>query len=41
MKAKERESLTPIALRKRAAEFAKETIDSQREVCNTVEASLV
>ena len=32
MKAKEREALTPIALRKRAAEYAGEAINSQREV---------
>lgn len=32
MKAKERESLTPIALRKRAAEYAGEAINTQREV---------
>ena len=31
MKTKEREALTPIALRKRAAEFAKETINLQRD----------
>ena len=31
MKTKEREALTPIALRKKAAEFAKETMASQRE----------
>lgn len=32
MKAKEREALTPIALRKRAAEYAGEAINTQREV---------
>lgn len=32
MKAKEREALTPIALRKRAAEYAAEAINTQREV---------
>lgn len=31
MKTKEREALTPIALRKKAAEFAKETINAQRD----------
>lgn len=31
MKAKERQGLTPVALRQRAAEFATETVDSQRE----------
>ena len=32
MKAKEREALTPIALRKRAAEYAGEAINTQRDV---------
>jgi len=31
MKSKERQGLTPIALRKRAAEFAKETVEKQSE----------